>query len=387
MSRDEFVSHRPDRVTPRAMRTYAMALGLEQIKEIHGGIVVYHLPASPAKQVVIPLDSSFEDYGDLVLVAVDRFAAFDKRSPSDVLDHLLLPPADLFKFRDTGPDAKDGTLSLNQAVDMINGIKKALLSGSHSVLKPQSYHPRMGRTEAETFVDSCRFGQTKRESFAISVACPLDTIPAEGELLNGETPFARRVTLALMQAMTDIAKAGESGSIDELLELNEHPYLSSNFCEAIASLRPVGERPSLEISAEWSRAAKASVPSDIPSRVKLDVESFKIAETLAPKLKDKSKPKEDFFICYVNELKGVPGPSNHPAGEVILSLFDEDATLRTRAILNETEYTIAVNAHITNQPVISKGRLQRLPRLSKLDSIVRFALLDSMSKDHDTHKS
>jgi hypothetical protein len=62
-----------------------------------------------------------------------------------VLEHLLLPPADVLCFREVSPEAEAGNLPLERAVQMITGTQRLLLSAAHSVLIPQAYHPRLAR--------------------------------------------------------------------------------------------------------------------------------------------------------------------------------------------------------------------------------------------------
>src|SRR4051812_39570117 len=111
------------RVTPRALRAYALGLGLRQLDGVNSKILVYHRADDRAVQLVIPLDARLDDYADMVLHAVLRLAEFDKRPSIEILDHLLLPPADLLQFRDTSIDARDGSLPLDQAVNFVSAIR------------------------------------------------------------------------------------------------------------------------------------------------------------------------------------------------------------------------------------------------------------------------
>src|SRR5262245_10188769 len=92
------------RVSPRALRTYASGLGLRRLEGVNGTILIYHRPENPAAQVIVPLDTQLDDYADMVSRAILRLAEFDGRPSIEVLDHLLLPPADLLHFRDTSAD-------------------------------------------------------------------------------------------------------------------------------------------------------------------------------------------------------------------------------------------------------------------------------------------
>ena len=213
---------------------------------VNGKIAVYKNPDSPLRQLIVPLDEQFDDYGERTAEAIQHLAEFEKRPANEILNHLLLSPADLLFFREVSPDAEGGNLPLDHAVRMIDGTRKVLLSEAHSVLVPQPYHPRMSRSEAEDFLSRCRLGQTDRGSFVLTVACPLDL---KADLLgpNGE-PFSRRVTSLLMQSLGELSQAADRMQIDDLADISRHPGISANLCESLLLLRPAGERSYLNIT-------------------------------------------------------------------------------------------------------------------------------------------
>src|SRR5208337_3179308 len=91
------------------------------------------------------LHEQFDDYGVRTAEAIQRLAEFEKRPAKEILNHLLLPPADLLFLREVSSDAEGGNLPLDHAARVIDGTRKVLLSLAHSVLVPQPYHPRMSR--------------------------------------------------------------------------------------------------------------------------------------------------------------------------------------------------------------------------------------------------
>jgi hypothetical protein len=362
------------RVPPRAMRAYAAWLGLKPAPSSPNGIEVFFKPDEPNQQIIVPLDEDFDDYNDMVSVAVERLAGFDKQPALDVLDHLLLPPADLFEFRDTSPNARGGTLSLDQAANLVNGIRKAFTAQAHSVLKPQSYHPRMGRNEATAFVESCRFGQTRRKSFAMTLACPLDAVQTKGQLLQKQNPFAREVTTSLMKTLAAIKVAADTGIVQQLLDIKDHPYMSANLCDAIVLMRPDKDNPSFKIRASWSRAMGAPDAGLIPSEVRLESESFNVAESLSLSLKAQQAPEVALFVGYVDVLRGAVGPDGKISGEVRMSLLNQDESLRARADLAPDHYRLAGAAHLAHKPIVIRAELHRMTRVNRLDNVELFQL-------------
>ncbi|MFO0967415.1 MAG: hypothetical protein U0793_17790 [Gemmataceae bacterium] len=361
-------------VAPNAMKNYASALGWQAVLGINGAIAVYHAPGSDLQQVIVPLEESYDDYAESVASVVERLSAFEKRPPIEILNHLLLPPADIFRFRESSPDTETGNLHLNQAVSVLEGARRMLLVVAHSVLHPQQYHPRLSRGEAEEFIRNCRLGQTERGSFTLTVACPLDFVP--GTLFKDE-PFARRVTHGLFEQLTAIAKAADAHQVDQLTDASAYPYMSANLCEALLMLRPEGERSRLSVTVDWSKAIPAPIPAPRAS-LELRQEYFDVAEYLVPKLRTAPQAKEETFVGFVDVLRGQPDPQGKMAGEVVFSIvLDSGELIRARADLAPTEYQMAGDAHLHNEPVYFRGILIRAPRTNRVDQVSAFRRLPS----------
>lgn len=372
MSRDIISVDAAKQVTPRSLLGYAQGLGWQAVPNgRRPEIAVYHRPDSRLYQVIIPTDPTLEDYGEAVAETVRKLAAFEKRPASEVLEHLLLPPADVLRFREISPDAEGGNLPFDHAVRMINGTRRLLLSAAHSVLVPQAYHQRLSRSEAEEFVNRCRLGQTERGSFVLNVACPLELQLALPGL--AAEPFARRVTNLLMQSLDALARAADTARADDLLDQTRNPGISANLCESLLLLRPGGDRATLTVSATWSRAL---LPESRESarHIQLPQVVFEVAEAIAPRLRTTPVPRPARFLGFVDVLSGQPSrDESRPSGEVDFTLFDdEQGEIRARGILNADDYATAAAAHLASDVVAFKATLRRLPRVSRVDNITDF---------------
>jgi hypothetical protein len=369
MRRELLPSDLTRQVTPRALKGYAAGLDWKPVEGVNGDVAVYHRPDSRAHQVIIPVDTTLSDYDEAVAEAVRKLADYERRPASEVLEHLLLPPADLLGFREVSPDAETGSLPLEHAVRLINGTRKLLLSAAHSALVPLAYHPRLSRSEAEEFVNRCRLGQTDRGSFVVNVACPLDEQLTFSE---SEEPFGRRVTSLLLDALDTLARAADEGVKDDLIDPARRRGVSANLCESLLMLRPSGDRASLSVSATWSRTRLPS--SRIKDRrVELRQEAFSVAEALAPRLRTISKPRSSRFFGFVGALVGQPTQTDpRPSGEVRFRLFDQDEELPARADLAADEYAVAGAAHLAGDLVSFRGILHRLPRLNRIEQVAQF---------------
>src|SRR5438552_1675294 len=114
-------------VTPRSVRAYAEGLGWQPVEGINGKIAVYRNPVDPLRQLIVPLDEQYDDYSDRIAEAIRRLAEFENRPAREILNHLLLPPADVLRFREASPNAEAGNLPLDHAVRMLDGTRKLLL--------------------------------------------------------------------------------------------------------------------------------------------------------------------------------------------------------------------------------------------------------------------
>lgn len=359
-------------VAPRALKAYAEGLGWKPI--VAGkrrDIAVYHRPDSRLHQVIIPTDVDLADYDEAVVEAVERLAAFEHRPVGEVLEHLLLPPADVLGFREISPDAEVGSLPFDHAVQLITGTRRLLLSVAHSALVPQPYHPRLSRSEAEEFVNRCRLGQTKRGSFVLNVACPLElqlSLPG-----MTEEPFARRVTSLLLRSLDALAKAADAAEARSIMDLDVNPGVSANFLESLLLLRPNGERSSLTVSASWSRAYLPE-SSGLVQQVRLPQIAFEMAEVLAPRLRVTPKSHMSRWVGFVDALRGQPTASEpRPSGEVDFTLLDEEqGQIHARGVLNADDYATACDAHKAAGVVSFSARLLRLPRISRVDALEDF---------------
>jgi len=362
-------------VTPRAIKNYATVLGWRQVPGINGTISVYHRPDSELHQLIVALDESFDDYGERVAEAIRKLAAFENRPPLEVLNHMLLPPSDVFRFQETGPDTEASTLPFQQAVDFLEGTRSMLLSTAHSILHPQPSHPRLSRTEAQQFVRKCRLGQTERGSFTFTLACPLDFVPGTQ---SRQEPYGRQVTHGLISSLAGIARETEANRVDDLADLTKYPHLSANFFEAILLLRPSGDRSILRVSVDWSKAVLPPEGEQQRKVVQLRQECFEAAEYLAPKLRAVPVPALETFVGFVEVLRGQAGPDGTMAGEVVFSItLDGGELIRARADLSAPDYQIAGDAHLKHEPVYFRAYLIRAPRNNRVERMTSFRRLES----------
>ena len=357
-------------VNPQDLRSYALAKGWKLSGKVDGRFSVLSHPCSDLDQVLIPLNVYAPDYGRRIGDAVQVLAEREGRPALELLNDILQADADILRFRILSPETVRGTLPLEEAVDLLQGARQALLAAACSVIAPgRRHHPRLSRAEAEEMLQSCRMAQTERGSFTVAIACPVRA-GESSEGANSEEPFVRRATRVVMESAQRLASAIESDDLDSVER--DAPVLTSNFCEALLRMQPPQERSSLILSCTWAPGLPLSSRDAALGEVAFQHEYFPMIERILQKLQPAAEPSPDLFVGYVAALNGEMGLEGRVQGEVTLLLLHEDSPLRARIDLSPDQYRTANDAHMTGGVVAIRGVLHRGRRVHRLTDVTSF---------------
>ena len=382
-------------ISPLNVRAYAASTGWRRTPGGNGKVAIFTHPVSELDQLIIPMDSGVVDYANRMAEVMVGLAERENRSPGEVLNDLLLPPADVLRFRLVEPESEAGAVPLEQGIDLLMGAKKALLAAACSVIQPQRFHPRLSRAEAEQLVAASRMGQTERASFSVTVACPLDAVapgierapalPLFAATISPELeeppvpliePFVRRTTRLLIQSAARIAAAVEADDLRPLTSTSSSAdvSVSANLCDALLMMKPAGDRSRLVLSASWSRAIPRP-PVDVPSSVDLRGDYFAVIEALSRDLRPAREPKSTHLIGLVDALLGDPDDDGRVRGDVQLLILNQEGSTRARVTLDPHDYHVAWEAHIVGGFVSLNGNLIQGGRAHRIDQVSNFKLL------------
>jgi hypothetical protein len=312
--------------------------------------------------------------GDVVSILAEK----EKRPAIEILNDLLLPPADVIRFTEAGSATSGGDVPLDHGLALLAGARKALLAAACSERRPrQQFHPRMSLGEAEQFLQAARLGQTERGSFTVTVACPLDAV-ANPEPLIESAPFTRRVTALLMRSLQRLSLALDTDELNPLLNPTpDEPVISANLCEGLLDMTPIGEEASLTITASWARTLPPPAAMPIPGQVRIVRELFPRIEELAARLRPAVAPRRQVLVGFVDTLDGRPNPEGQREGPVVLRLvLSEGEPIRARVELDAADHHSAWQAYEQDQPVRLVGLLRRVGRMYRIDDVIGFRILE-----------
>lgn len=355
------------RVVPRDVQGYARSRGWIPSRMV-GNLMVYGRSDS-LDQVLVPTETTRPDYSERLLDVVDKLSRFESRSSIQILEDLLNYDADVLRYRVISPTTDRGTLPLSDAIDLLDGARRSLLSAAHSVLVPRKHHPKLSRTEAVSLLDACQMGQTERGSFIITIECPLKALDADqaGAFFKDKLPFARQATGLLDRALTELNSAIEENRINSVVDQSE-PIVSANLCEALLKMRPSDERSALEFTVSWA-SSEPVISGQSRRPVIFSADEYLSIEDVYRQLRPVEGPTAKPWIAFVEELKGSEGESGSREGEVVFTLFEGNELVRAKASLTAEQYQTAYEAHNPTRPLIVSGQLSRGPRVSRLSNI------------------
>ncbi len=381
--------HLVEKVLAADVRHYLLANEWRRVPDLPDEIAVFRRDGDE-QEVVVPMARSFpEEYYRRMAEAVSDIASYEDRPAEHVLNDLLTGPADVVRFRVDDPSVADGTILIEDGLNLFGGAKKALLASACAVVEPQAYYARLSRAEASTFIKACRIA-SEPGSFIARVICPLDAVPSEAteEQLaladeNGErldaVPFTRKVTGALMQALDALVTGTNRDSTESLFENPAEQLLSANLCDALLEMQPAGRSSSLTVASHWAARRR---PSNVArSCVELRPEHFDVVEQLANRLRPQRELEESAFVGTVIELAGAPGADGRPQGQVTLRIQDGEDLLTARVNLEADDYQTAGRAHFENRHIKIWGTLRRRARIHQITAYERFRLLDQSNEE------
>jgi hypothetical protein len=357
---------------PARVQEYVRHTGwLPQPQLGQGLAALFRRPESDLEQISIPLTPHASHYTRCMRDALVYIAQWEKRPARDLLDDLLLPPADLLRIQDAGPASSGIDAPLDRGLALVLGARKLLLAAACAVARPgQTFFRRINLPEAEQLLHGCRLVHPESSSFDVTLAIPLAAVPS-ADTPSDPTPFARRVSELLMRSLRRLARALQAGDLDPLLTPAEgEPVLSANLCEALLDLAPPGDADAVTVDVRWARTHP---PAAALGPVRLRRDDFPRIEALGRRLRPAQEAGRQTLLGLVETLNGRMNAAGRMEGEVWLTLLDpQGETVRVRADLYAEDYAAAADAHLRALPVSLQGVLRRAGRTASIDDVTDF---------------
>ena len=373
------------KLDPSAVEHYAEVTGWKRVPGLPSEIALFHRSSLDApgdlQEILVPRDRTFIDFAERLAEAVESLSVFEGRSLLEMFNSVLAP-SDILRFRVVSPNTVNGVLPFLEGVDLYNGMKRTLMAAACDLLKPQAYHPRLVRREAEQYLEACSLGQTMVGSYVATVICPIDSPLSKGKGTPSaslfpelsQSQFNRNVTSRVMQSLQTIRTRLDQGDAELLV----HPVggdfrISGNFFEALTEMQSDQAPSRLDVSVLWS---PTSAPSqNVPSEVEMPEEYFPQIALISDQLRPDFQPQRRQILGKVIALYSEQNEEDLMEGEVIIRFVDEDNLADARLPLRPKDYELACDAHKLGRYVEVFGTLERLKRRYVITSYQLFDVL------------
>ena len=366
-------------VSPAALSAYARSLGWTRAEVYGEHSDIYSADGLP--EVILPRTQNLADYASVVSRVM---AIFSDAADTDTLSlyrDLVTADRDVIRLR-VSESGDDGSVPVSAGVDLMVGAREMVLAAACSLQDPRPVYRAGANRDATEYLNQVRLGQTEQGSFVVTMLTPVipprvqQVFPDEFE--PNDDPIGRQMTKHLESALAATRTATEqttTGAIDAFREAVARG-VSANLCEAIVTL--LEPFPTLDTSFSWARTRPVDTRAS----------SFRFASADAPILREAARslraqePRQDVPVFGV--VQRLQRGEHETEGTISLRASIDGKNQTVVAVLSQSEYERAIEAHKNKAPVVMTGDLERVRQRWRLLSP---RILDVIKGDNDPEEA
>ena len=339
-------------VSPAALSAYARAAGWRWYEPYGEHSDVYVGESRP--EIIVPRTERLGDYASVVATLIDRFAGVTGQDELSVYRSLATADRDVVRVR--AAESDDGSVTLNDGVDLVSGARDLLLSAACSLREPRPVYRAGASREAADLLKRMRLGQTDQGGFVVTLLTPIVPPPMPALFPDRDdrsAPVERRVTRRLVEAVTaarqatERAAAGDEGAFEETVARG----VSACLCEAL--VRIIDPFPTLDVGVSWARTRPVAATGTVTRFGRADAALLREA---ARSLRERAPRPEVRLHGFVRLLKRGEAEDD---GTIRLATDIDGQRQSVVAVLEQADYERAVRAHKDRALVVLAGDLER----------------------------
>ena len=341
-------------ITPVALSYYARAAGWNVAGTYRRHSDVYAGDGKP--EIIVPRTDVIDDYAMAVSDLIAVFARVLERDEASVYRDLTLADRDVMRIR--ALDAEPDGLPFESGHAMLAGARGMLIAAAKSLDNNRLVYPSGASGAAANYLNRIHLGHTERGSFALVLVSPAIAPPLHPWLPDDDdasTLPERRVAQRLSQSLFAARAAAERAARGEGNAFsNEVGFqgVSANLCEAVAAL--VTGVAAFDVSFSWAMTR--------PAVAQRGPVSFSYGDV--PLLKEAARSFRSLEPEYDQRLHGfierLARPQTDIDGTVTLKTSVGGSSRSVAAVLNQTDYELAIAAHHSRAIVTLEGDLERV---------------------------
>ena len=239
----------------------------------------------------------------------------------------------------------------------MNGSRDMVLAAACSLREYRPVYRAGANKEANDYLRRVHLGQTEHGSFVVTLLSPPIPPPLQEALIPDldivDDPFERQVTRRLAQALSAVRNASSEAAGGDASAFNDavSQGASANLCDALAQMiEPFG---SLDVSTTWARTRPLG---DSRHLVRFSREDALILREAARAYRNR-EPRLDFPLF--GSVQRLKRDDSETDGTVTLRASIDGRTQSVTAVLSESDYNRAIEAHRERAPIKMEGDLDR----------------------------
>ena len=343
-------------VSPVALAAYVRGEGWTKTEPYgqHGDIYTGH----DRPELILPRTDRLADYVSVVSRLIGILSEVNGQDETAIYRDLTGADHDVVRVRAI-VSGDDGTVPLNEGVEMVAQAKEMLLSAACATRSAQAVYRAGANREAADYMKQVRLGQTEHGSFVVTMLGPvpplLQSVPYPSWVDYDDEPYERQVTRRLVEALEasrDAAEKAHSGDGAAAFENAVDAGVSANLCDAMAKL--IEGTNGLEVSVSWARTRPTP---DLRRRIRFS-ESDAGAFKEAARLFLAREPRLDTRLF--GTVHKLTRGEHEIEGQATFRMDIDGKNQSVSAILDQRSYSVAIHAHEARNPVIVTGDLERV---------------------------
>jgi hypothetical protein len=317
---------------------------------------------SSENELILPLRTDFRDYALRVSEALETLEMAERRPRDVILEEIVTAIFDVVSVRVDNPNSRDGSLRLDDGVQLFENARKMVTSAARSTYEKRAQFIANMPDQVSEYLRRVRVGQTDRGSYIVNILSPVVSESDEEQLFSTE-PYEqedssdRRVMQTLAEGLEATHSAVKDNVHDPYYKKFEEAVqmgVSANLCEAIAMIGQSGGNTGVEVDLRW---ALVRPPQESANRkVYFSAVAIPIIEEAGRQLRS-TPSREQLLRGYVIKLAREKGLGE--AGSITIATVIEDKLRKVGVDLNAAPYQRAVRAHEEDQPIALFGKVER----------------------------
>ncbi len=366
-------------VSPAALSAYARTAGWTKVDTYGKHSDVFMGEGLP--EIILPRTAHLGDYARVVSMVVEIFAKVADVDELALYRDLAMADRDVVRVQAVDGD-DSGSVAVNDGIDLLSGARDMILAAACSLQGPQPLYRAGANREARAYLNRVRLGQTEQGSFAITLLSPVIAPPIQQPLFSaleyGDDPIERQVTRRLADALAATCEAtektvgGDAGAFSEAVAHG----VSANLCEALVKL--IEPFSILDISLVWARTHPMSTARNV---VRFASHDAPILREAARSFRDR-EPRPD--MCLFGVVQRLKRDETDTKGTIALRASIDGQNQVVVAVLKQSDYERAIQAHETKSPLVMEGDLERTgQRWRLLNPRIADVILNEDASDED----